>query len=142
MNRRETIKQQDSPDAAFLQKRCEAEYALRECVAQFISCSKEMDLSSMLWETLLLFQNHVFYTVKKLDFYYTIRGNEMFVNRKDKSITRASIDVTLFKALSLQQNGGIIAGPKKLGTFGASYLYPIFIRIGVIQNTGEEPECK
>ena len=33
------------------------------------------------------------------------------------------------KALEL---GGAVAGPKKLGTFGASYLYPVFVRIGVI----------
>lgn len=52
MNRRETIKQQDSSDAAFLQKRCEAEHSLRQYVAQSINGSKEMDLSSMLWETL------------------------------------------------------------------------------------------
>ena len=29
--------------------------------------------------------------------------------------------------------GRIVSGPKKLGTFGASYLYPVFVRIGVIQ---------
>ena len=28
---------------------------------------------------------------------------------------------------------GVVAGPKKLGTFGASYLYPVFVRIGVIR---------
>ncbi len=150
MNKRGTGRQQDRleeihshiPDAVFLQKRCEAEQALRECVARSIGGGGENDVSRALWETLLLFQNHVFFTVKKLDFCYTIRGNEMFVSRKDKSITRASVEMTLFKALSLQQNGGAVTGPKKLGTFGASYLYPIFIRIGVIQNTGEEHDCK
>ena len=28
-------------------------------------------------------------------------------------------------------------GPKKLGVFGASYLYPVFVRLGVIKK-GEE----
>lgn len=146
MNRRESKRQDGRPeeilsqisDASLAQKRCEAEQALRERVAQSLCGSGEQELPCALWETLLLFQNYVFFTVKNLDFFYTIRGNEMFVNRKDKSITRASIEVTLSKAIALQQNGGSVTGPKKLGTFGASYLYPIFIRIGVIQNTGTD----
>ncbi len=53
----------------------------------------------------------------------------MFVTRKDKSITRASVMMAFHKALEL---GRIVTGPKKLGTFGASYLYPVFREIGVI----------
>jgi hypothetical protein len=32
----------------------------------------------------------------------------------------------------LQLRDGYVKGPKKLGTFGASYLYPMFVRFGVI----------
>ncbi|MCD7750725.1 MAG: hypothetical protein LUI10_03135 [Lachnospiraceae bacterium] len=85
---------------------------------------------SVLWDTLLLFQDYPFYTAKGLKFTYTIRGGEMFVSRKDKSITRATVELAFRKALSLD---GIVTGPKKLGVFGASYLYPVFIRIGVIR---------
>jgi hypothetical protein len=28
---------------------------------------------------------------------------------------------------------GEVKGPKTLGTFGASYLYPIFVKMGVIR---------
>ena len=55
----------------------------------------------------------------------------MFVTRKDKSITRASVMAAFGKALEL---GRVVTGPKKLGTFGASYLYPVFQKIGVIKN--------
>ena len=27
--------------------------------------------------------------------------------------------------------GGLVTGPKKLGVFGASYIYPVFVEIGV-----------
>ena len=56
----------------------------------------------------------------------------MFVSRKDKSITKATVLVAFHKAMELQRGGKGIGGPKKLGTFGASYLFPIFVRLGVI----------
>ena len=37
--------------------------------------------------------------------------------------------LTIYNALKL---GDGATGPKKLGTFGASYLYPVFKRIGVL----------
>ncbi len=81
-----------------------------------------------LWEALLAFEGAVFYTAKGLEYSYTIRGNEMFVSRKEKSVTRASILVAYKKALEL----GCVTGPKQLGVFGASYLYPVFQRLGII----------
>ena len=60
------------------------------------------------------------------------RGNEMFVSRKTKSITKASVDLALEKIIELS---GEVAGPKKLKCFGASYLYPIFIEMGLIKNS-------
>ena len=83
----------------------------------------------LLLETLAKFQKHPFYKAKNLEFFYIIKGNEMFVSRKDKSITRATVMVAFHKALELNR---VVTGPKKLGTFGASYLYPVFREIGVI----------
>ena len=31
-----------------------------------------------------------------------------------------------------------MTGPKKLGTFGASYLYSIFKKLGLIRSTGDQ----
>lgn len=83
-----------------------------------------------LWSTLVAMQGQPFKTAKGLDFTYTIKGNELFVDRKSKSITRATVMLTYKKTMEL---GGIVTGPKKLGTFGASYLYPIFMEIGLIR---------
>lgn len=83
-----------------------------------------------LWEVMELYEDFPFYTMRNLEFAYVIRGNEMFVNRKEKSITKASVGMALNKALEL---GGVVSGPKKLGTFGASYLYPIFLYFDIIR---------
>ena len=51
------------------------------------------------------------------------------INRKKKSITRSSVKVAL--KVTLEKNGSI-SGPKKIGVFGASYLYSMFLRFGLI----------
>lgn len=82
-----------------------------------------------LWDALLLFQKYPFYTAKKLEFTYTVKGHEIFVDRKEKSITKSTVLIAFHKALEL---GAEATGPKKLGTFGASYLYPVFVRFGIL----------
>jgi type I site-specific restriction-modification system R (restriction) subunit len=90
------------------------------------------EIEEKLWEALLLFQGFTFKTAKNLEFHYIIKGNEIFFDRKEKSVTRATANLALKKAMELKKSGIQITGPKKLGCFGASYLYPVFIRIGVI----------
>lgn len=97
-----------------------------------------MSESEILWEELIRRQGEVFCTARGLEFSYEIRGNELFVNRKDKSITRSTVDLTYRKAMDLLRAGELVDGPKRLGTFGASYLYPIFIQIGVIPPLDEQ----
>ena len=87
-----------------------------------------------LWILLIYLQGCVFLTAKGLKFTYKIKGGEMFVNRKSKSITQATVFMAFRKAMEL---GGAVAGPKKLGTFGASYLYPILVRLGVIRGNAD-----
>lgn len=87
-----------------------------------------------LWNMLIYLQGCVFLTAKGLKYTYKIKGGEMFVNRKSKSITQATIFMAFHKAMEL---GGAVAGPKRLGTFGASYLYPIFVKLGVIRGDAE-----
>ena len=65
-----------------------------------------------LWEAILAFEGAIFYTAKGLEYSYT----------------RASILVAYKKAQEL----GCVTGPKQLGVFGASYLYPVFLRLGII----------
>ena len=94
--------------------------------------------ADVLWDELRRLQGEVFRTVKGIEFTYEIRGYELFVNRKDKSITRSTVNLTYRKAMDLLRAGEVVDGPKKLGTFGASYLFPIFVRMGVIPPLDEQ----
>lgn len=92
-----------------------------------------------LWNAVVLFAGYPFKTSKGLGFTYMIKkkqnrepGNELMITRKEKSITKATVLKAYEKALEL---GGEVSGPKKLGTFGASYLYPVFQRFGVISGS-------
>ena len=85
-----------------------------------------------LWAAISSLQNRTFTTAKGLPFTIAVRGNELFVSRKDKSITRATVEVAYRRGRVLLSFGEPVDGPKKLGTFGASYLYPLFIALGFI----------
>ena len=84
----------------------------------------------MLWREMIYLQGCLFTTCKGLNFTYKIHGGELFVDRKEKSITRAAVMNAYRKVIELN---GIVKGPKMLGTFCASYLYPIFVKIGLIK---------
>lgn len=81
-----------------------------------------------LWDALCQMQNQTFRTMKGLEYTYSVRGYEMFVSRKEKSITRSSVDIAFRNAMELDH---VVTGPKKLKVFGASYLYPIFLELGI-----------
>ena len=87
-----------------------------------------------LWNNILLHQGETFTTSGRgacsgVTFTYSIHGSEIFVDRKEKSITRATVIRAYYRALEL----GVVTGPKKLNVFGASYLLPIFKKIGVCE---------
>lgn len=83
-----------------------------------------------LWDAIVAFAGYSFFTAKGLGFRYCVKGNEIFISRKEKSVTRSSVEVAFWRAVNMN---GEIRGPKKLGVFGASYLYPIFVKLGVIR---------
>lgn len=115
-------------------ERKQAKERLRQSVRELIDRKDAaVDAGDLLWDTLVLFQGLPFYTAKHLEFTYQIRGYEMFVDRKDKSITKATAELAYRTAIEIQRDGMRVSGPKKLKTFGASYLYPIFMELGVIQ---------
>lgn len=93
-----------------------------------------------LWDILTTHQGEQFATCRRSSlpgkpFTYAIRGGEMFISGKEKSITKASAVIAYRKALALQKDEGYISAPKRIGTFGASYLYPIFLKLGFITNS-------
>ena len=105
-------------------KRKQAVEQLQICKRTSLEC-----VEKYLWNTIEIFSGYTFTTVKGLRFRYTVNGNEIQINRKKKSITRSSVKVAL--KVTLEKNGNI-SGPKKLEAFGSSYLYPMFLRFGLI----------
>ena len=93
-----------------------------------------------LWDILITHQGKQFATCGRgalpgKQFTYRIKGGEMFISTKEKSITKASVVMAYQKALLIQKQEGCVTGPKRIGTFGTSYLYPIFLRLGFITRT-------
>ena len=91
--------------------------------------AKDIDF---VWPLLQQHQGETFYTAKGLPFTYTIRGGELFVNRRSKSITISTVANALEKIVALEMDGIPITGPKKIGCYGASYLYPVLLTLRVI----------
>ena len=93
------------------------------------------------WLLLQQHQGETFHTAKGLPFTYAIRGGELFVNRRWKSITVSTVRRALEKITQLEAAGEVITGPKKIGCYGASYLYPVFLQLGIIHlpQTNDEP---
>ena len=90
------------------------------------------DSIDAVWALLQKHQQEVFHTAKGLPFTYTIRGGELFVDRRSKSITISTVANALEKIVALEMDGIPITGPKKIGCYGASYLYPVLLTLGVI----------
>ena len=82
------------------------------------------DVEIELWEKIKKIEKETFRTKKGLEFKIEIKGNELFVDRRKKSITRASVNVAYKKWLENKE-----CGPKALGVFGASYLWSLFREI-------------
>ena len=59
-------------------------------------------------------------------------GNEIWLTvngeKKEKSISRSTVELGFQKYLEVLEKEGTVSGPKKLGVFGASYLLPLFQR--------------
>lgn len=104
----------------------------RETIVKKIREAIDEDLDNaneLLWKAIILFEDYPFYTVKGLKYRYSVKGNEIMVNRKKKSITRATIELALENALNAE---GMVNGPKQLNVFGASYIYPVFRRLTIV----------
>lgn len=110
-------------------RRKQAVEQLQVCKGASLEC-----VEKYLWSAIEVFAGYSFTTVKGLRFQYVVNGNEIQINRKKKSVTRSSVKVAL--KVTLEKNGNI-SGPKKLEVFGAGYLYPMFLRFGLI-DTGRK----
>ena len=88
------------------------------------------EMNDWLWEKITDRQGETFYTAKGLPFTYTVKGGELFSDRKKKSITRATFEQAYQK---IQQDGEHkVTGPKSLGCFGAPYVWAVFKTLGLV----------
>ena len=83
-----------------------------------------IDMTSIdfLWQQLSDHQNETFYTVKNLPFSYSIKGGELFVDRRTKSITKATFQQALDR---IEKDPEKVTGPKSLNVFGAPYIWAL-----------------
>lgn len=103
-----------------------------------------------LWKCIMAYQNVTFSTVGQgkqgiVNFSYCVKvssrtgkpTNEIIISRREngRTITRSTVNLALKKAIDVQRTEGSVKGPKKLGTFGSSYLYSIFLSWGIIRRT-------
>ena len=93
-----------------------------------------------IWSLLIAHAGETFLTARGLPFTYRQKVSrsgealgELVIDRKEKTITRSTVLMAYRKAQELMEREGCVSGPKKLGVFGASYLYPVFLALGVCQ---------
>ena len=94
-------------------------------MAHYADTSAYTDAEKRLWDELIAQEGNTFFTAKGLPFTYRIKGNEIFFSRKEKSVTRATLN-RAFRRMT-EEN---ITGSKQLAVFGASYLYPLLKKLG------------
>lgn len=81
------------------------------------------------WQQLENNAGRIFTTTRGLEFTYSVIGHEMKISRKEKSITYSTVCLALDNAELLNYS---VKGPKALKVFGASYLYPVLLDLGII----------
>lgn len=112
-------------------------------------------IPSSLWRCVIIFEGYPFNTLGRgagsgVGFTYQVSrkgglggkhytgdsvqgyGNELWVvmdgEKKERSISRSTVELGFQKYLDVLEKEGTVTGPKKLGVFGASYLVPLFQR--------------
>ena len=94
-------------------------------MARYADMTAYTDAEKLLWARLTEQQGKTYYTAKGLPFTYEIKGNEIFFSRREKSVTRSTVNHA-YKRMTEES----ITGSKQLGVFGASYLYPVLKDLG------------
>lgn len=89
-----------------------------------------------LWDAIREHEGQQFLTKKGLPFTYTIKGGELFTDRRERSITRSTFEKAYEKLIQDQEGEDApkrIVGPKTLNLYGAPYIWAVFMGIGLIE---------
>lgn len=97
--------------------------AVEELKAHLDCCEAE----EYLWKAIRIFENYPFKTCRGIPMRYTVCGNELHFDWKQKVLTKECVMTGFHRAREIVTAEGFVNGPKKLGTTGASYLYPVFL---------------
>jgi len=91
-----------------------------------------------LWSAIAQREGKVFTTHRGKAFSFHLKTNKagemqsaMVIDPGKVNITRATVLLAFHSALEVQAKKGCVKSPGKLGTFGAAYLYPVFLDIGI-----------
>ncbi len=88
------------------------------------------------WDVIVSKAGEEFLTKKGLPFTYTIKGGELFTDRRERSITKSTFEKA-YEKLYRDQVGETaprnIVGPKTLNVYGAPYVWAVFMGIGLIE---------
>ncbi len=132
--------------------------AVAENFRKLIDSCSDNDYSpcfDALWDCVVLYQGYPFMTsgrggkgAVKFRYYLKVSSRtgkateEIIIDRKEhsKTITRSTIELAFINAMKEQEIAGYVKGPKKLGCFGASYLYAMFIAWYIIQSISPADE--
>lgn len=102
------------------------------------------EADEFIWNLMLAHTGESFKTARGLPFTYHQKISrtgeplgELVIDRKEKTITRKTVLLAYERAQALMASEGCVAGPKKLGVFGASYLYPVFLALGICKKEKE-----
>ena len=69
--------------------------------------------------------------------YSVLSPKQIKISKKQKPISKASVDLAALNMMKAEKKGELITSPKKLGVFGASYILPI---VTTILDYGEREE--
>lgn len=106
------------------------ERACKEFVAELPHMSKQ-ECEQALWGLIKLHEGCIFYTVSGLRYKYKVIDGEIRIDVKKERITKLSVMQAMNKAIEISS---IVSGPRKFGVTGNSYVYPILVRFGLINN--------
>ena len=105
----------------------------------------ERELNECLWQELVARAGKQFETHKGVPFTYYIKEDRsgetsgvMMIDGKMKKLTRATILLAYHRVRDLQEAHGCVSKPGKIGVYGDTWLYPVFLDIGICTRTKDE----
>lgn len=117
-------------------RRCRTYRKRKLAVKKLQSCMGESIeiLEETLWNTIKVFSGYFFETAEGERFCYSVNGDKILISKSKESITRACVNLALKEILESNRE---VSTLKKLKSPGEGYLYPVFLRFGLIRRKGE-----